>query len=76
MHSFIFVKNVAGVSEKGKPYNMVMCSNGLAMLPPIANPHNIDLTDLKEGDRVNCEVKLGVDYKGNFTAELVGIEKE
>jgi len=71
---FKFVKNIKGTSEKsGKAYNSVILSTGLAMLPPLNNPNNLDFTNYKEGDDIALETLLTVGYKGDLSAQVTGI---
>jgi len=52
---------------------MVMLSNGLAMLPPLSNPQNIDFSNYKEGDEICLETMLSVGYKGELQATVTAI---
>jgi len=46
---FTFVKNIKGTNDTtGKPYNMIVLSDGIDTLPPLGNPKNLDCSSFVE----------------------------
>jgi len=70
-----FVSANAGTSAKsGKSYNLVSLSNGLRT-GTLNNPQSLDVSHLKEGDKVNVTFDLDLSYKNEFILIPVKIEK-
>lgn len=70
-----FVSAHAGTSKKsGQPFNIITLSNGLRA-GVVGNPHNLDVTELREGDEVEAGFDIDLNYNNEWTVKLVSLEK-
>jgi len=70
-----FVSANAGQSKKdGRAYNFVTLSNGLRAVT-VNNGLNLDTTGLVEGDKLDVDFKLEINYKNELAPTLTKLQK-
>jgi len=75
MKDLIFVSAHSGKTKTdGREYALVTLSNGLRAFT-VDNKKRVDVSGLKEGDRVKAEFDFDVDYKNNLRLVLMSLVK-